>query len=68
MIAINPVEKSVVPYQDLPLAERDREWTDDRAVRSVREWASDGEGEKENIDCRYTGGRSSGTTKRSLRT
>lgn len=30
---------SVVEYQDLPLADRDREWSGDEANKRVREWA-----------------------------
>ncbi|PZN06638.1 MAG: HK97 family phage prohead protease, partial [Bacillota bacterium] len=39
--------KSVVPFQDLPLAERDRPWDADAAVARVRSWA--GGPEKENM-------------------
>ncbi|BDG61921.1 HK97 family phage prohead protease [Caldinitratiruptor microaerophilus] len=43
--------KSVVPFQDLPLADRDRPWDSDAAVQRVRRWASsDGSGEKDTID------------------
>lgn len=31
---------AVVTFQDLPLADRDREWDADAAERRVREWAS----------------------------
>jgi hypothetical protein len=30
---------AVVEYQDLPLADRDREWNGDAAVKRVRRWA-----------------------------
>ena len=40
--------KSVVPFQDLPLAERDRSWDADAAVARVRAWA--GGPEKENVN------------------
>ncbi|ADU50163.1 phage prohead protease, HK97 family [Thermaerobacter marianensis DSM 12885] len=43
--------KGVVPFQDLPLADRDRPWDADAAVQRVRRWASrDGSGEKDTID------------------
>ena len=43
--------KSVVPYQDLPLADRDRAWDGDAAIQRVRRWASsDGSGNKDTID------------------
>lgn len=43
--------KGVVPYQDLPLADRDRPWDSDAAVQRVRRWASsDGSGDKDTID------------------
>ncbi len=43
--------KSVVPFQDLPLADEDRPWYADAAVGRVRRWASsDGTGEKDTID------------------
>lgn len=43
--------KTVVPYQDLPLAERDREWDAAAARQRVAKWASkDGSGEKDTID------------------
>ncbi len=39
---------TVVQFQDLPLADREREWDGDAAERRVREWAgaSDGPNEK----------------------
>ncbi|ADU47007.1 hypothetical protein [Intrasporangium calvum] len=39
---------SVTSFQDLPLADRDREWDGDAAERRVREWAGaeDGPNEK----------------------
>ncbi|WP_434565152.1 HK97 family phage prohead protease [Thermoanaerobacterium thermosaccharolyticum] len=39
--------KSVVPYQDLPLADEGRAWDGNAAVNRVREWAG---GDKDNID------------------
>ncbi|HEY8424384.1 MAG TPA: HK97 family phage prohead protease [Limnochordales bacterium] len=43
--------KGVVPFQDLPLADRDRAWDADAAVQRVRRWASsDGSGEKDTIN------------------
>lgn len=35
---------SVVEFQDLPLAERDREWDGDAAESRVREWADASDG------------------------
>ncbi len=35
---------TVVEFQDLPLADRDREWDGDDAERRVREWASASDG------------------------
>ena len=35
---------SVTAFQDLPLADRDREWDGDRAEARVREWAGAEEG------------------------
>ncbi|BER92694.1 HK97 family phage prohead protease [Atrimonas thermophila] len=43
--------KGVVPYQDLPLADRDRPWDAAKARRNVAVWASsDGSGDKDKID------------------
>lgn len=39
--------KSVIPYQDLPLADEGRAWDGNAAVNRVREWAG---GDKDNID------------------
>ena len=39
MSAATVDHKSVVPYQDLPLAARDRDWDADAAVGRVRTWA-----------------------------
>lgn len=39
--------KSVVPYQDLPLADEGRAWDGNAAVNRVREWAG---GDKDNFD------------------
>lgn len=44
-------EKSVVPFQDWPLANKDRVWDGDAAVMRLRRWASDdGSGDKDTID------------------
>lgn len=49
--AVIVAAKAVVPFQDLPLADRDRAWDSDAAVQRVRRWASrDGSGEKDKID------------------
>lgn len=49
--AVIVAAKAVVPFQDLPLADRDRVWDSDAAVQRVRRWASsDGSGEKDKID------------------
>lgn len=45
---ISRIQKAVVPFQNLPLAERDRSWNSDRAVDNIRRWA--GGPEKEDID------------------
>lgn len=49
--AVIVAAKAVVPFQDLPLADRDREWDSSAAIERVRRWASrDGSGEKDKID------------------
>jgi hypothetical protein len=35
---------TVTKFQDLPMADRDREWDGDAAERRVREWAGAGDG------------------------
>lgn len=43
--------KGVVPFQDLPLADRDRPWDGNAARQRIRRWASsDGSGDKDTID------------------
>src|SRR5690606_2540662 len=43
--------KAVVPFQDLPLASKDRSWDADAARARVAKWASsDGSGDKDKID------------------
>jgi hypothetical protein len=45
--------RAVVPFQDLPLAERDRPWDGRAAERRVRRWASkDGSGDKDQMNWR----------------
>ncbi len=45
------VRFTVVPFQDLPLADEDRPWDADAAEARVRKWASkDGSGDKDTID------------------
>lgn len=44
----NQVEKSVIDFQDLPVADRDRAWDSDAAEARVREFA--GGPEKEDVD------------------
>jgi len=43
-LATTLAQKSVVPFQDLPLAPRDREWDAAAAEKRVREWADAGAG------------------------
>jgi hypothetical protein len=38
-----PFDMAVTTFQDLPLAERDREWDGDAAETHVREWADAGD-------------------------
>jgi hypothetical protein len=40
MIRGRETHMAVVTFQDLPLADRDREWDADAAERRVREWAA----------------------------
>lgn len=42
--------KSTVPFQDLPLADIEREWDADRAKSRLRRWASGGSGDKDDMD------------------
>ena len=43
--------KAVVPFQDLPLADENREWDSDMARARVARWASsDGSGDRDTID------------------
>lgn len=42
--------KTVIDFQDLPLADLYTEWDSDMAVERVRKWASGGTGDKEDVD------------------
>lgn len=44
------IEKEVVDFQDLALADRDMGWDGEQAEENIREWASDGEVNKENMN------------------
>ena len=43
--------KGVIPFKDLPLADKNKSWDGDAAVQQLRKWASsDGSGDKDKVD------------------